>query len=150
MVSGEFSSESSELKNESGGVGVTEEKGIEIQLTSGEINIEDEDKTKNMISTTVVDPPPSKNLLLEKIATDTSINVITEKEERGGFNLTTERELEETDLNPETHVDKKPKTYEFCPKCRVCLDKILIRCRDDELRCPSCFEFLKPIGTFAF
>ncbi|KAG6666694.1 hypothetical protein CIPAW_01G050200 [Carya illinoinensis] len=99
-----------------------------------------------MISTTVVDPPPSKNLLLEKIATDTSINVITEKEERGGFNLTTERELEETDLNPETHVDKKPKTYEFCPKCRVCIDKILIRCKDDELRCPSCFEFLKPIG----
>ncbi|XP_035547601.1 membrane protein of ER body 2-like [Juglans regia] len=147
---GEFSSESSELKNESGGVDVTEEKRIEIQLTSGEINIEDEDKTKNMISSTpVVDPPPSKNLLLEKIATDTSITVITEKEERGGFNLTKEREvLEETDLHLETHnhVDKKPKIYEFCPKCRVCIDKILIRCRYDEFRCPSCFEFLKPIG----
>ncbi|XP_040994379.1 membrane protein of ER body 2-like [Juglans microcarpa x Juglans regia] len=145
---GEFSSESSELKNESGGVDVTEEERIEIQLTSGEINIEDEDKTKNMISSTpVVDPPPSKNLLLEKIATDTSITVITEKEERGGFNLTKEREvLEETDLNPETHGDKKPKIFEFCPKCRVCIDKILIRCRDNELRCPSCFGFLKPIG----
>ncbi|KAF5464114.1 hypothetical protein F2P56_014221, partial [Juglans regia] len=83
------------------------------------------------------------------IATDTSITVITEKEERGGFNLTKEREvLEETDLHLETHnhVDKKPKIYEFCPKCRVCIDKILIRCRYDEFRCPSCFEFLKPIG----
>lgn len=152
MVSGEFSSKL--IENESAGsVDVTDEKRIEIQLTSGEINIEDEDKTKNIRSgIPVADPPPSKNLLLEKNATDTYMNVgTTEKEERGGgFNLTKERELKETDLNLET-VYEKQKTYEFCLKCRFCIDKIFIRCRDhDELRCPSCFEFLKPPGTFAF
>ncbi|KAK7841873.1 membrane protein of er body 1 [Quercus suber] len=107
-----------------------ENSGIQ---NGGEINLEVEDKCKNE-DTYVVNPPLSRNSLQNQNAKDISIKI--------------ERELKETELYLET-LYKKPGKHDFyCPNCKVCIDKVLIR--SEEVKCPTCFEFLKPIGEWIF
>ncbi|XP_023893001.1 membrane protein of ER body 1 isoform X3 [Quercus suber] len=141
---GEFSNGYSGLKN---GVDFWDSKTspghvtLDVTLTAensgiqngGEINLEVEDKCKNE-DTYVVNPPLSRNSLQNQNAKDISIKI--------------ERELKETELYLET-LYKKPGKHDFyCPNCKVCIDKVLIR--SEEVKCPTCFEFLKPIGEWIF
>ena len=142
MVSGEFSKGYSGLKN---GVDFWDSKTslghvtLDVTLTAensgiqngGKINLEVEDKCKNE-DTYVVTPPLSQNSLQNQNAKDISIKI--------------ESELKETELYLET-LYKKPGKHDFyCPNCKVCIDKVLIH--SEEVKCPTCFEFLKPIGNF--
>ncbi|XP_050252664.1 uncharacterized protein LOC126699121 isoform X1 [Quercus robur] len=141
---GEFSKGYSGLKN---GVDFWDSKTspghvtLDVTLTAensgiqngGEINLEVEDKCKNE-DTYVVTPPLSQNSLQNQNAKDISIKI--------------ESELKETELYLET-LYKKPGKHDFyCPNCKVCIDKVLIR--SEEVKCPTCFEFLKPIGEWIF
>lgn len=88
----------------------------------------------------------------EEVANDVSINMGTTEFEEVDIAFTKQNEQKGRDLYLET-VYKKPDTCDFyCPKCKACINKVLIHSRDDfdEVRCPSCFEFLRPIGTFTF
>lgn len=117
-------------------------------LAFGEINVEVDDIIINK-STPVVSPSPSKKSLEEQYANGTYINTGTSEH---GSEV---RETEELYL--ETLYKKPDKHAFYCPNCKACIDKVLIhdtdeeliiRSREDyELRCPTCFEFLKPIGT---
>ncbi|XP_075650232.1 uncharacterized protein LOC142620810 [Castanea sativa] len=141
---GEFSNGYSGLKN---GVDFWDSKTspghvtLDVTLTAensgiqngGEINLEVEDKCKNE-DTYVVNPPLSQNSLQNQNAKDISIKI--------------ESELKETELYLET-LYKKPGKHDFyCPNCKVCIDKVFIR--SEEVKCPTCFEFLKPIGEWIF
>ena len=121
-------------------------------LGTREINVGVED----IISTPVVNPnpPASKDFVLEQDAnSSTSINI--ETTEHGS-------ELRATELYFEALYNKPGKHAFYCPNCKACINKVLLqstevelitrrRERDDyELRYPSCFEFLKPIGTFLY
>jgi hypothetical protein len=37
----------------------------------------------------------------------------------------------------------------YCPNCKACIEKVLIR-NEEDMRCPTCLECVKFIGTFAF
>lgn len=116
-----------------------------------EINLEDEDTFKNK-SIPNVPPLPSKDTLQEEVANDVSINMGTTEFEEVDIAFTKQNEQKGRDLYLET-VYKKPDTCDFyCPKCKACINKVLIHSRDDfdEVRCPSCLVFLRPIGTFTF
>ncbi|XP_030934267.1 uncharacterized protein LOC115959815 isoform X3 [Quercus lobata] len=102
-----------------------ENSGIQ---NGGEIKLEVEDKCKDE-DAYVANPPLSQNSLQNQNAKDISIKI--------------ESELKETELYLET-LYKKPGKHDFyCPNCKVCIDKVLIR--SEEVKCPTCFEFLKPI-----
>ncbi|XP_050252694.1 membrane protein of ER body 1-like isoform X23 [Quercus robur] len=111
---------------------------------------------EDIISTPVVNPnpPASKDSVQEQDANASpSINI--ETTEHGS-------ELRATELYFEALYNKPGKHAFYCPNCKACIDKVLLqstedvliprrRERDDyELRCPSCFEFLKPIGDWIF
>ncbi|XP_041001873.1 membrane protein of ER body 2-like isoform X2 [Juglans microcarpa x Juglans regia] len=141
-------------------------------LTSGEVNFNDSNNKSTTPGTVMVDiatesfgietidelskstdpPPSSKNSSIqEQIAAETSID-IGAIEQEGRVSIDIREEIEEqketTDLYLET-VYKKPATSDFyCPNCQACIDKVLIRSRleEEELRCPSCFAFLKPLA----
>ncbi|KAM4070520.1 hypothetical protein ACJW30_12G171700 [Castanea mollissima] len=128
------------------------DKAILIERGTREINVGVED----IISTPVVNPNPtaSKDSVQEQDANaSTSINI--ETTEHGS-------ELRATELYFEALYNKPGKHAFYCPNCKACIDKVLLqstegeliprrRERDDyELRCPSCFEFLKPIGDWIF
>jgi hypothetical protein len=52
-----------------------------------------------------------------------------------------------TDLYLDT-VCTKPENYNFyCPNCKTCIEKVLIR-NEEDMRCPTCLECVKFIGTF--
>ncbi|XP_030934266.1 uncharacterized protein LOC115959815 isoform X2 [Quercus lobata] len=107
-----------------------ENSGIQ---NGGEIKLEVEDKCKDE-DAYVANPPLSQNSLQNQNAKDISIKI--------------ESELKETELYLET-LYKKPGKHDFyCPNCKVCIDKVLIR--SEEVKCPTCFEFLKPIGEWIF
>ena len=121
-------------------------------LGTREINVGVED----IISTPVVNPnpPASKDSVQEQDANArTSINI--ETTEHGS-------ELRATELYFEALYNKPGKHAFYCPNCKACIDKVLLQSTEDELitrsrerddnelRCPSCFEFLKPIGTFLY
>jgi hypothetical protein len=64
------------------------------------------------------------------------------------------------EINPEDHFRKdlyldtvytKPKKYLFyCSKCKASIEMILV-CREEEMiKCPTCSECVKFIGTFTF
>ncbi|KAF3963136.1 hypothetical protein CMV_012445 [Castanea mollissima] len=141
---GEFSNGYSGLKN---GVDFWDSKTspghvtLDVTLTAensgiqngGKINLEVEDKCKNE-DTYVVNPPLSQNSLQNQNAKDISIKI--------------ESELKETELHLETLYKKPGKHNFYCPNCKVCIDKVLIR--SEEVKCPTCFEFLKPIGEWIF
>lgn len=100
------------------------------------------------------EPPPSKknSSIQELIADETSIDIgAIEQEERVRIDIREEivEQQEIRELYLET-VYKKPAASDFyCPNCQACIDKVLIRRRlEDELCCPFCFAFLKPLGTF--
>ncbi|KAF5451496.1 hypothetical protein F2P56_026602 [Juglans regia] len=144
-------------------------------LTSGEVNVNDSINKSTTPGTGTVmvdiatesfgietidelfkptDPPPSNknSSIQEQIAAETSIDIGTiEQEGRVGIDIREEiEEQKETRdyLYLET-VYKKPATSDFyCPNCQACIDKVLIRSRleEEEIRCPSCFEFLKPLA----
>ena len=120
-------------------------------LGTREINVGVED----IISTPVVNPnpPASKDSVQEQDANArTSINI--ETTEHGS-------EQRATELYFEALYNKPGKHAFYCPNCKACIDKVLLQSTEDELitrsrerddnelRCPSCFEFFKPIGTFS-
>ncbi|XP_062154382.1 membrane protein of ER body 1-like isoform X3 [Alnus glutinosa] len=50
-----------------------------------------------------------------------------------------------TDLYLDT-VSTKPENYNFyCPNCKACIEKVLIR-NEEDMRCPTCLECVKFIG----
>ncbi|KAL4597168.1 hypothetical protein ACB092_12G215500 [Castanea dentata] len=117
---------------------------------STSINIE------GIISTPVVNPnpPASKDSVqVQDANASTSINI--ETTEHGS-------ELRATELYFEALYNKPGKHAFYCPNCKACIDKVLLQSTEDELiprrrerddyelRCPSCFEFLKPIGDWIF
>lgn len=119
MVSGEFSIGHSELKN------------------GNEINQEAEDMCKTE-GTYVDNPPPSENSPQNQNANDISIKI----EESGLKETQTELYLEK--------LYKKPSKHEFyCPNCKVCIDKVLIR-SEEVIKCPTCLGFLELLGYFSF
>ncbi|XP_059457549.1 membrane protein of ER body 2-like isoform X2 [Corylus avellana] len=65
---------------------------------------------------------------------------------QGGAVINTEEEDHfKTDLYLET-VCTKPENYNFyCPNCKACIEKVLIR-NEEEMRCPTCLECVKFIG----
>ncbi|XP_030935813.1 membrane protein of ER body 1-like isoform X20 [Quercus lobata] len=111
---------------------------------------------EDIISTPVVNPnpPASKDSVQEQDANASpSINI--ETTEHGS-------ELRATELYFEALYNKPGKHAFYCPNCKACIDKVLLQSTEDELitrrrerddyelRCPSCFEFLKPIGDWIF
>lgn len=159
MVSDEFSWGSFDLKK--GGFDFSDPKTspghVILNLTTektsirtdGEINLGNEDDIK-IVSTFVV---PSASSPQEQIVNDTTIDIDIRATEHGRVDSdpTTEREQRKIDHLYLASVYPKPDACEFyCPNCKACIDEVLIRSREDEeVRCPSCFEFLKPIGTFS-
>ncbi|XP_075647674.1 membrane protein of ER body 1-like isoform X2 [Castanea sativa] len=111
-----------------------------LYIGTREINVGVED----IISTPVVNPNPtaSKDSVQEQDANaSTSINI--ETTEHGS-------ELRATELYFEALYNKPDKHAFYCPNCKACIDKVLLQSTEDEPRCPSCFEFLKPIGDWIF
>nr|XP_023893009.1 uncharacterized protein LOC112004997 [Quercus suber] len=137
------------------GVFTEQSVGDEAILTergTREINV----GVEEIISTPVVNPnpPASKDSVQEQDANaSTSINI--ETTEHGS-------ELRATELYFEALYNKPGKHAFYCPNCKACIDKVLLQSTEDEsitrrrerddyeLRCPSCFEFLKPIGDWIF
>ncbi|XP_042963728.1 membrane protein of ER body 1-like isoform X1 [Carya illinoinensis] len=145
-------------------------------LTSGEVNLYDS-KNKSTTSGTVMvdiatesfgveaidelfkstDPPPSNknSSIQEQLAAETSID-IGAIEQEGRVRIDIREEIEEQKEIRELYLEtvyKKPATSDFyCPNCQACIDKVLIRSRleEEQLRCPSCFAFLKPLGDWFF
>jgi hypothetical protein len=67
----------------------------------------------------------------------------------GGTEINPEQQRLPADLYLET-VCTKPENYNFyCPNCKACIEKVLI-CNEEEMRCPTCLECVKFIGTFTF
>lgn len=86
---------------------------------------------------------------------DTSINIIGTSEPAGSyqefdqyFTKESHEELQQKEMYFET-VYENPETRElYCPKCKVHIHIVFIPNRsDNELRCSTCSEFLRPIGT---
>ncbi|KAG6725253.1 hypothetical protein I3842_02G023500 [Carya illinoinensis] len=145
-------------------------------LRSGEVNLYDS-KNKSTTSGTVMvdiatesfgveaidelfkstDPPPSNknSSIQEHLAAETSID-IGAIEQEGRVRIDIREEIEEQKEIRELYLEtvyKKPATSDFyCPNCQACIDKVLIRSRleEEQLRCPSCFAFLKPLGDWFF
>ncbi|KAG6663385.1 hypothetical protein CIPAW_02G023300 [Carya illinoinensis] len=103
------------------------------------------------------DPPPSNknSSIQEQLAAETSID-IGAIEQEGRVRIDIREEIEEQKEIRELYLEtvyKKPATSDFyCPNCQACIDKVLIRSRleEEQLRCPSCFAFLKPLGDWFF
>jgi hypothetical protein len=64
------------------------------------------------------------------------------------------------EINPEDHFRKdlyldtvytKPEKYLFyCSKCKASIEMVLIRREEEMIKCPTCSECVKFIGTFTF
>ena len=69
---------------------------------------------------------------------------------QGGAEINPEEEVHfKTDLYLET-VCTKPENYNFyCPNCKACIEKVLIR-NEEEMRCPTCLEIVRFIGISHF
>ncbi|XP_065636721.1 membrane protein of ER body 2-like [Quercus suber] len=111
------------------------DEAILIERGTKEINVGVED----IISTPVVNPnPPASKDSVQELDANASTSINIETTEHGS-------ELRATELYFEALYNKPGKHAFYCPNCKACIDKVLLQSTEDGLRCPSCFEFLKPI-----
>ncbi|KAK7841854.1 membrane protein of er body-like protein [Quercus suber] len=116
------------------------DEAILIERGTKEINVGVED----IISTPVVNPnPPASKDSVQELDANASTSINIETTEHGS-------ELRATELYFEALYNKPGKHAFYCPNCKACIDKVLLQSTEDGLRCPSCFEFLKPIGDWIF
>ncbi|KAF3435949.1 hypothetical protein FNV43_RR23041 [Rhamnella rubrinervis] len=98
-------------------------------------------------------PLPSKTSLPDQNGSSTSFGEGTSK--HGRIKLRNKHTEEADELYLEELYEKEESHEFYCPNCKTCITKVIIRERiverppdPEEFRCTSCFSFLIPVGNW--
>lgn len=126
---------------------------LEFQV-SAVTNHQEKDKIVENKDLNGFSPLPSKKPLPDQNGSSTSFGEGTSK--HGKIQLRNIRAEEADELYLEELYEKEESHEFYCPNCKTCITKVIIRERiveqrpdSEEFRCTSCFSFLIPVGKFS-